>query len=73
MLRIIPLLLILQGCSVTGQSVGMSHGFSAEGDSQYHSPHYTVETEKVNVGVQYYRFNKREDLDFMEVDWDYKF
>ena len=68
---LIPLLLILQGCAVTGQSVGVTHGFAEDGG--YHAPHYTVETERVDVGIQHYRFNKRENWDFTEIDWTVKF
>lgn len=63
----------LSGCShVTGQSVGVTHGIADDGMG-YHAPHYTVETERVDVGVQHYRFNKRENLDFTEIDWTVKF
>ena len=63
---------VLSGCAVTGQSVGVTHGFAEDGNS-YHAPHYTIETERVDVGVQHYRFNERTHQDFTEVDWTVKF
>ena len=66
------LIIFGSGCSVTGQSVGVTHGFAEDGNS-YHAPHYTIETERVDVGVQHYRFNERTHQDFTEVDWTVKF
>ena len=69
----IILSLAISGCAATGHSVGVTHGVSVDGDGQYHAPHYTRESEKLDVGVQYYHFTDREEVDFMEVDWNYKF
>ena len=67
------IVIFLSGCShVTGQSAGVTHGIAEDGMG-YHAPHYTVETERVDVGIQHYRFNKRENLDFTEIDWNIKF
>lgn len=68
---LIPVLFLLSGCTATGHSVGVSHGFGTDGNAIYHAPHFTRESEKVDVGVQYYHFTN--DKDFIEADWNYKF
>jgi hypothetical protein len=66
------LAVLFSGCTTTGQSAGITHGF-ADGGSRYHAPHYTHETERVDVGVQHYIFEDNSRGNFTEIDWTVKF
>jgi hypothetical protein len=71
MFRLIPILILISGCTATGHSVGVSHSFDSDG-VLYHAPHVERKSEKLDVQLKYFMFQEK-DKDFMNVDWEYKF
>ena len=70
LLIILPL---ISACTATGHSVGVTHAIDSNGEMLYNAPLFTRESEKVDIGVQYYYFDDRTEIDVLEVDWNYKF